>query len=95
MPFNISKCHILQVDTRKQKVDYKVKGVQLESVQCFKYFRDATASSLKFSLQCQDAVGKRKRMLGFINRNFSKNIYIIVFFYIWLVRPRLEKVFDV
>ena len=91
MPFNINKCHILQVGTRNKKFDYEMNGVKLESVQCVKDLGVTVASSLKFSQQCKDAAGKANRMLGFINRNISfKNKDIILPLYISLVRPHLE-----
>ncbi len=89
--FNINKCQILQVGTRNQKFEYVMNGVKLESVQCVKHLGVTIASSLKFSQQYKDAVGKANRMLGFINRNFSfKNKDIILPLYISLVRPHLE-----
>ncbi len=36
MPFNIKKCHILQVGTRNLKYDYEMSGNKLESVKCVK-----------------------------------------------------------
>ena len=91
MPFNINKCHILQIGTRNQKFNYEKNGVKLESVQCIKDLGVLIASSLKFSQQCKDAAGKANRMLGFINRNFSfKNKDVILPLYISLVRPNLE-----
>ncbi len=36
MPFNVKKCHILQVGTRKLKYDYELSGEKLESVHCVK-----------------------------------------------------------
>ena len=91
MPFNVNKCHILQIGTRNQKFEYEMNGVKLESVQCVKDLGVMIASSLKFSQQCKDAASKANRMLGFINRNFSfKNKDIIPPLYISLVRPHLE-----
>ncbi len=91
MSFNVNKCHILQVGTRNQKLEYDMNGVKLESVQCVKDLGVTIASSLKFSQQCKDAAGKANRMLGFINRNFSfKNKDVILPLYISLVRPQLE-----
>ncbi len=65
MPFNVNKCHILQVGTRNQKCEYQMNGTKLESVQCVKDLSLRIASSLKFSQQCKDAAGKANRMLGF------------------------------
>ena len=91
MPFNVNKCHILQIGTRNHKFNYEMNGVKLESVQCIKDLGVSIASSLKFSQQCKDAAGKANRMLGFINRNFSfKNKDVILPLYISLVRPHLE-----
>ena len=91
MPFNVNKCHILQVGTRNRKFDYEMNGVKLKSIQCVKDLGVTIASNLKFSQQCKDAAGKANRMLGFINRNFSfKNKDIILPLYISLVRPHLE-----
>ncbi len=36
MPFNVNKCHILQVGTRKQKLEYDMNGTKLESAQYVK-----------------------------------------------------------
>ncbi len=36
MPFNVNKCHILQVGTRNKKYEYEMGGVKLESVYCVK-----------------------------------------------------------
>ena len=91
MPFNINKCHILQVGTRNHKFEYEMSGIKLQSVESVKDLGVTISSSLKFAQQCKDAVGKANRMLGFINRNFSfKNKDIIVPLYISLVRPHLE-----
>ncbi len=91
MPFNVNKCHILQVGTRSLKVEYEMNGTKLESVQCVKDFGVAVASSLKFSQQCKDAAGKANRMLVFINRNISvKTKDVILALYTGLVRPHLE-----
>ncbi len=91
MPFNVNKCHILQVGTRNQKFGFEMNGVKLDSVQCVKDLGVSIASNLKFSRQCKDAAGKANIMLGFINRNFPfKNKYIIMPLYINLVRPHLD-----
>ncbi len=71
MPFNVKKCHILQVGTRNLKYDYEMSGKKLESVHCVKDLGVMIMSNLKFSQQCKEAVGKPNRMLGFIKRNFS------------------------
>ncbi len=71
MPFDINKCHILQVDTSNQKSEYKLNGTKLESVQCVKDRDAKIASNLKFSQLSQDAAGKANRILGFIKKNFS------------------------
>ncbi len=44
MPFNVKKCHILQVGTRNLKYDYEMSGEKLESVYCVK------------DLKCHDCV---------------------------------------
>ncbi len=93
MPFNINKCHILQVGTRnkKKKNEYEMNGTKLESVQCVTDLGVSVTSSLKFSQQCKDAAGKANGMLGFINRNISfKTKDLILPLYISLVRPHLE-----
>ncbi len=71
MPFNIKKCHILQVGTRNLKYDYEMSGKKLESVHSVKDLGVTITSNLKFSQQCKEAAGKANRMLGFIKRNFS------------------------
>ncbi len=91
MPFDVNKCHILQVGTRNQKFDYEMNDSKIESVQCLKDLGVTVASSLKFSQQWKEAAGKANTMLGFINRNFSfKNKDVILPLYISLVRPHLE-----
>ncbi len=88
MPFNVKKCHILQVGTRNLKYDYGMNGEKLESVH---FVNDLGVTNLIFSQQCKDAEGKANRMLGFIKRNFSfKNKDIILPLYNSLVRPYLE-----
>ncbi len=79
MPFNVNECHLLQVDTKSQKIAYDMNGIKIESVQCIKHLGVTTASNLKLSQQCQAATGKANRILGFINRYFSfkkKAIYV-------------------
>ncbi len=79
MPFNVKKCHILQVGTRNLKYDYEMSGKKLKSVYCVKYLGVTITVNLKFSQQWNEAAGKANRMLGFIKRNFSlknKDIYI-------------------
>ncbi len=91
MPFNVSKCQILQVGTRNQKYEYGMNGTELESVQCVKDLGVRIASSLKFSQQCKAATGKTNRILGLINRNFAfKNKDVILPLYLSLIRPHLE-----
>ncbi len=89
MPFNVNKCHILHVRTRNQLI---MRWMVLNSI-AYNVSKIWIASSLKFSQQSKDAVGKANRMLGFINRNFSfKNKDTILLLYISLVRPYLEYV---
>ncbi len=91
MPFNVNKCHILQVRTRNKKYEYEMGGVKLESVHCVKALGVTITSNLKFSQHCKEAACKANKMLGFINRNFSfKNKDIILPMYISLDRPHLE-----
>ncbi len=71
IPFNVNKCHILQVGARNKKFEYEMNDTKRERVQCVKDLGVTVASSLKFSQQCKDAVGKASRMLDFINRNLS------------------------
>ncbi len=93
MPFNVNKCHILEVGTKNKKYGYKMGGVKLESVHCVKDLGVTITSNLKFSQHCKKAACKANRMLGFINRNFSfKNKDKILPMYISLVRPHLEYV---
>ncbi len=58
MPFNVNKCHILQVNTRnKKKIEYETNGTKLKSVQCVKDLGVSVASSLNFFQQYKDAAG--------------------------------------
>ncbi len=91
MPFNVNKCHSLQVGTRNKIYEYEMGGAKLESVHCVKDLGVTITLNLKFSQHCKEAVCKPNKMLGFINRNFSfKNKDIILPMYISLVRPHLE-----
>ncbi len=91
MPFNVNKCHILQVGTRNQKFDYETNGTKIESVQCVKDLGATIASSLKVSQQCKDVASKANRMLRFINRNFSfTNKDVILPLFTSLVKPHLD-----
>ncbi len=66
-------------------------GTKLESVQCVKFLGVCITSSLKFSVQCNDAVVISIRVVGFIKINLSfKNRNVILPLYISLVRPHLE-----
>ncbi len=91
MPFNVNKCHILQVGTRNKKYEYEMGEVKLENVHCVKDFGVMITTNLQLSQHSKEAACKSSRMLGFINRNFSfKNKNIILLMYISLVRPHLE-----
>ncbi len=91
MPFNVNKCHILQMGTRNEKYEYEMGGVKLESLQWVKDLGVTITSNLEFTQHCKEAACKANRMLGFINRNFSfKNKDIILPMYISLIRPHLE-----
>ncbi len=57
MPFNINKCHILQVGTRNKKIEYEMNGTKLESVQCVKELGVSVASKR----QTLSAMQKRRR----------------------------------
>ncbi len=65
MPFNFNKYHILQVETRKQKYEYQMSLVKLESEQCVKDLGVTLAMNIKFSQNCKKAACKANRMLGF------------------------------
>ncbi len=82
MPFNVKKCHILQVGTRNLKYDYKMAGEKLKSEHCVKDLGVTTVSNLKLSQQCKDAAGKANRMLGFIKKIFPSRIKIEIYLYI-------------
>ncbi len=91
MPFNIKKCHILQVGTRNLKYDYEMSSEKLESIHCVKDLGVTIMSNLKFFQKCNETAGKANRVLGFLKRNFSvKNKDIILPLYNSLVRPHLR-----
>ncbi len=91
MPFNVKKCHILQVGTRNLKYDYEMSGEKLESVHCVTDLGVTIMLNLKFFQQCKEAAGKANRMLGFIKRKFSfKNKDIILPLYIQLSQTALR-----
>ncbi len=48
MPFNVKKCHILQVSTRNLKYVYEMSGEKLESVHRVKGLGVTITSNLKF-----------------------------------------------
>ncbi len=60
MPFNVNKYHNLQIGTTNQKLDYKMNGTKLESVQCVRDLGVTVASSLKFSQQYKQSAGKAR-----------------------------------
>ncbi len=78
MPFNVNKCHSLEVGTRNQNYEYETSGVKLESVQCVNDLGVTIASNLNFSQHGKEAACKATRMLGFININFSSRIKTIL-----------------
>ena len=91
MPFNINKCQLLQVGNLNQKFHYDMMGQQLNSISSVKDLGVVISQNLKFSQQCNEAVSKANRMLGFINRNFTfKNKEIVLPLYNSIVRPHLE-----
>ncbi len=49
MPFNVNKCHILQVGTRNIKTEYEMNGTKLKSVQSVKHLGVSVAASLRSS----------------------------------------------
>ncbi len=54
MPFNVKKCYVLQVGTKKNKKKYyKTNGVKIESLQCVKELGVMTESNLNFSLNAE------------------------------------------
>ncbi len=90
MPFNVNKCHILQVGRRKN-IEYKINGNKLESLQYVKDLGVPVVSSLKFFQQCKDTAVQANRMLGFININISfKYKDVILLLYTSLVRLHIE-----
>ncbi len=91
LPFNVNKCHILQMGTRNQKYEYEMSGVKLESVQCVKDLSVTIVPNLKFSQHCKEAACKANRMLGFINMNNTfRNKDIILPMHITFVKHQLE-----
>ncbi len=70
MPFNVNKCHILQVGTRNKNYEYEMGEVKLESVQCVKELGVTITSNLKFFQHCKEAACKANSMLGFIDQKF-------------------------
>ncbi len=91
MPFNVKKCHVLQVGTRNLKNHYEMSGVKLGSVPRVTYLGVTIASNLKFFQQCKDAASEADRMLDIMNKKFSfKIIELILLLYNSLVRPHLE-----
>ncbi len=91
MSFDVNKCHFIQVGTRNQKLDYEMKGVKTENVQCVKDIGVTIASNLRFSRHYKDAANKDNRILAFINRNFFfMNKAVIMPLYVNLVTPHLK-----
>ncbi len=58
MPFNVKRCHILQVGTRNLKYDYEMSDKKLENIHCVKGLGVTITSNLKFFQQCKEAAGK-------------------------------------
>ncbi len=46
MPFNVNKCHILQVGTRNKEFDFEMNGVKLEIIPCVKDLGVSISSNL-------------------------------------------------
>ena len=91
MPFNVSKCQLLQIGNRNNKFEYEIQGQKLRRANSVKDLGVTVSQNLKFSQQCNEAASKANRMLGFINRNFTfKSKDIILPLYTSMVRPHLE-----
>ncbi len=91
MPFNTSKCQLLQIGSANKKYTYKMKGNNIESVTQTRDLGVIISNNLKFSQQCNEVALRANRMLGFIKRNFVfKSKDIIIPLYQSLVRPHLE-----
>ncbi len=91
MPFNVSKCQMLQVGHSNKKYEYDMMGQKIVATPSVKDLGITISKNLKFSQHCNEAAKKANRILGFVKRNFTyKSKDIILPLYISLVRPHLE-----
>ena len=93
MSFNISKCKILRITTKRNPsvFNYSMVNEYLDHVSHHPYLGVEITHNLKWSLHINDVVAKANRVLWFIRRNLhrcSKTIKQQM--YIALVRPHLE-----
>ena len=91
MEFNIKKCKVIQAGSANVNFQYKMNGVNLESVDSYKDLGVHISNNLKVEKQCKEAYRKANMQLGFIARNFQyKSKDIILPLYKSIVRPHLE-----
>ena len=91
MEFNINKCKVIHAGSANVNFQYKMNGVNLESVDSYKDLGIYISNNLKVEKQCKEAYKKANMQLGFISRNFQfKSKDIILPLYKSIVRPHLE-----
>ena len=91
MEFNIDKCKVIQAGSANVNFQYKMNGVNLESVNSHKDLGIHISNNLKVEKQCKEAYKNANMQLGFIKRNFQyKSKDIILPLYKSIVRPHLE-----
>ena len=91
MEFNIKKCKVIQAGSANVNFQYKMNGVNLESVDSYKDLGVHISNNFKVEKQCKEAYRKANMQLGFIARNFQyKSKDIILPLYKSIVRPHLE-----
>lgn len=91
MPFNVTKCQVLQAGSKNKNYEYEINGHIINRVSHVKDLGVTIANNLKPSTQCNIAVKKANRALGYIKRNFIyKSSDIILPLYRSIVRPHLE-----
>ena len=91
MLFNSGKCHILHLGFNNRKLEYRMGGNVLETVEFEKDVGVIVHQSLKPSMQCARAAARANAVLGQISRAVSyRDAKTFLKLYTVYVRPHLE-----
>ncbi len=91
MTFNSSKCKVLHIGNANLNLDYKMRDIQLETIDTQKDLGIVISSVLKTTKHCIEVEKKCNRLLGYIKRQFQyRNKKIVVTLYNSLVMPHLQ-----